>query len=615
MLTAPKNPRANAAFRKAILERARGDKAFQEELWIRCARDPIFFLDVFCYTYDPKNYPDCPHRPFVTWDYQERTINQLVDAISTGHDLLAEKSRQMGFTWMMIAVFVWYWMFRGGVSFLLGSRKEELVDKPGDPASLFWKADYLLETLPGWLRPAYTRTERHYHNVDNDSTIDGESTNDNFARGGTRTAIALDEFPAVENGSQILTSTRDATNCRIFIGTPMGAVGAFYDQRVKFDQYTPERIITLIWSLHPEKAVGMYSIEGCDEGMPPTIIDKSYKFPEDFKFLDVAFPEYTTRSIWFNEQALRAATKQELAQEVMIDYAASAWQYFDPVMIAQLKKACCAPKHIGEILFGDDWKKPRWNKDSRGNFRLWFDWPDPDLPGMIPKEWNDISCGVDLCTGKAGEMSSNSVATFFRRSTGRKIAQITEKFLYPNEFCDLVVAACHWFNNAYLCHEENGPGGVFTAQLIRLGYHNVFMRDDSEKKFAQKKTMKIGWNSSKETKKLLLADYRDALKNGVYENPCVEAMDETLQYIHHPNGTILHARSMSTEDPTATGEGHGDMVIADALAWRAACDLAKRELEKQATEPTTPRNSFQGRWESFRARRQREPYRWGSFAG
>lgn len=263
MKPAPKDPIQNSAYRRAILKRAQEDEGFREECWMRAARDVIWYVDTFGWTYSPKDYPDCPDRPFILYDYQEEAI-QRIQAAFGSHDLLLEKSRDMGATWVVIVSFIHQAQFKKRQSFLMGSRKQELVDKPGDPKSLFWKAGYFIENLPGWMRPAIERTSLHFHFRSSESTIDGESTNDDFARGDRRTAIALDEFPAVDNGYRILTATRDATKCRLFIGTPQGASGAYYDTRQKMSESNPERIITLHWSLHPEKSIGLYKLEDLD---------------------------------------------------------------------------------------------------------------------------------------------------------------------------------------------------------------------------------------------------------------------------------------------------------------------------------------------------------------
>lgn len=610
MKPAPKDPQLNSRYRRAILKRAAGDPAFQEECWIRASRDPIWMIDTFGWIYAPKDHPKCPVQPFILYDFQEDLVRKLKASFGK-HDLLLEKSRDMGATWTVMGTDAHTLTFESNQSILMGSRKQELVDKPGDPKCLFWKLDFFLDRLPGWLRPNINATSLHRHNLDNGSTIDGESTNDDFARGDRRGAIDLDEFPAVDNGHAILAATRDATNSRRMIGTPQGASGAYYETREKMAKSNPERIITLHWTLHPEKRKGLYSIEGCDEGKPPTILDHDYEFPEDFEFLNISFPEFKTRSIWFNEQCARAASAQEIAQEIEIDYAKSGWSFFDTQIMDSLKKKFVVPPfHLGEIILKPDWKSPEWiAQPAGGRLKLWF---DPDLDGKIPKEWDDIACGVDVATGKGGDMSSSSVASFARRSSGEKIAEFSTNQMFPSDFCKYVLGLCTWFNNAYLVFEANGPGGEFGKQLVDCGYRNVYHRVDDETKFVTKSTKSVGWWSSKDTKRILLSDYFNALKGKEFINHSEPAYVEAGQYVHEPNGDIVHARAKTTIDPTAANANHGDIVIADALCCKG---LAQFSLKEKAEGPKPPpEHSFGGRRMRWLRRQQQEPLQlcnWG----
>ncbi|MFI7879908.1 terminase, partial [Acinetobacter baumannii] len=69
------------------------------------------------------------------------------------------------------------------------SRNEDYVDKKGDPKALFWKLDYMIKKDPEWLQPKINRTKLHIENMDNGSTIEGESTTQRAGRGGRFTLI------------------------------------------------------------------------------------------------------------------------------------------------------------------------------------------------------------------------------------------------------------------------------------------------------------------------------------------------------------------------------------------------------------------------------------------
>jgi phage terminase large subunit len=186
----PKGMEENLNFRSTALEKAVTDPKTREALWIACSRDLLFYVNTFGWTYDPRKKNGV--LPFITYPFQDDAMLQIEECITTGKDLVIKKSRDMGASWMLLTVFEWFWHFKDGQSFLLVSRNEDYVDKTGNPKALFWKIDFTHKHLPNWMLPAITRTKLRLTNDDNGSTIDGESTTGDVARGDRRTAIGLD---------------------------------------------------------------------------------------------------------------------------------------------------------------------------------------------------------------------------------------------------------------------------------------------------------------------------------------------------------------------------------------------------------------------------------------
>jgi hypothetical protein len=587
MIAAPSNLQKNSRYRRAILERAEHDVDFQEEQWIRCSRDPVYFINTYCWTFNPKSYPDNPNRLFVLWPAQERAALKIISAIGK-HRLLLEKSRTMGMTWLILAVFVWYFLFRSNRTFLCGSRKEKAVE--GDDDSLFSKIDYLLARLPKWMVPPIGRKNLHFENLTNNSKIDGESTNTDFGRGGRRTAIFIDEFPAIEDDYAIIDACAEATDCLILGGTPEGASGAYYDIREKLMANSPDRVIRLHWHDHPIKGAGMYRSVHDDEGggYVLDVIDKEYKFPRSYKFI----LDGETRSPAYDAAEVDAPNPQYMARNWNIGYLKSGWQYFPvDVIETQIKKYAIKPKpkDTGELVFPDGWKKPEWIERPDGHFQIWFD-PDPDRGPR--SHWSDIVIGADIAQGGGTEKSSNSVAAAWQVSTGQKIAQFTSNAVFPADFAQYVLAMAYWLGDAFIIWEANGPGAAFGKVIVDSGYRRFFYRRSDETDYAKERTNRPGFWTNKDTKRTLIDSYLVALKQQSIFNRSEAALRECLQYVTDTDGSIIHARSKSTPDPSAKGENHGDMVIADALAVRAFSEIRKRS-EKEDRKP--PEGSFEWR--------------------
>ncbi|MEB3206243.1 MAG: hypothetical protein VKK59_02695 [Vampirovibrionales bacterium] len=226
-------------------------------------RDLGFFLRMFAWTFDPRAQQDTPDtdsrihlpdRPFVPYDFQHHLLEQIVPCITHGEDFLVEKSRDMGVTWTIMLVFLHSWLFKSGFHALVGSRKEDLVDRRGDISTLFGKLRYAISWLPNWLLPEGFQPKRHdthmkLVNPVNGNTITGESSNDQFGRGGRYTAVLLDEFPFWPMDDAAWAAVGQSTPCRIAVGTPYGMRNTF----ARLAHETPIQKARIHWRAHPQK--------------------------------------------------------------------------------------------------------------------------------------------------------------------------------------------------------------------------------------------------------------------------------------------------------------------------------------------------------------------------
>jgi hypothetical protein len=249
-------------------------------------------------------------------------------------------------------------------------------------------------------------------------------------------------------------------------------------------------------------------------------------------------------------------------------------------------------------VFDNDWRDGKWDEQSGGKLELWFH-PTPD--GRVPDTWKDITCGVDTATGQAGDMSSNSVGSFLRASTGEKIAQFTANDMFPTDFAQKIMAICVWMNTCLIVPERNGPGGELVKTMVRANYPNLFRPPKDEMRGVGKRERDPGWWTDRENKKLMFSDLRNAYRDGKFINRSERAMRECLEYIFD-GSKIEHSKALASPDPTASGENHGDMCISDALALRGAIDKVDGSKQRVAVSPKIPHNCALSR----RLRRERE---------
>ena len=100
--------------------------------------NPIDFINDWGMTFDPRNkdigLPSVI--PFTLFDRQKEWLQFTMDCWSNRSNFLTEKTREMGLSWLAVALASTLCLFREGMVIGFGSRKEELVDKldspPGD---------------------------------------------------------------------------------------------------------------------------------------------------------------------------------------------------------------------------------------------------------------------------------------------------------------------------------------------------------------------------------------------------------------------------------------------------------------------------------------------------
>lgn len=245
-----------------------GDRSAEARtyLWHLCARpdNPVegakFFINTFGWTFDPRPEHEPYHLPFITFEYQDRAIEWFIDRVDNGRDGLVEKSRDMGMSWLLFVWLpLWYWLFRDGTSFLLGSYKEALVDDR-TPDSLFGKLDYAIMSLPKWILPNRFSMDKHrtklrLTNPATGNLISGDTMNPMFGRGTRKTAILFDELGFWEYAKDAWEASGDATSCRIANSTPQGF--NFFAMLKK----TGIGTLTLLWKQHPLKDQTWYQFE------------------------------------------------------------------------------------------------------------------------------------------------------------------------------------------------------------------------------------------------------------------------------------------------------------------------------------------------------------------
>ena len=195
------------------------------------AIDPIEFIEQFGWIINPKFHNEV--KPFFLFPYQKKIIRKIWEAEISGQEceMLIDKPREMGLTWVMCWYYIWRWLFTKNWSGAVLSRTEgEVDDGSSSPEkAIFGKIRWGLQHLPDYLLPdSFTFKNKKGTNTDQNlrlsnpammSAIVGSTANENAMRGSRFSLSWVDECFFVEHFQAVHRSFSHIANTRVYIST------------------------------------------------------------------------------------------------------------------------------------------------------------------------------------------------------------------------------------------------------------------------------------------------------------------------------------------------------------------------------------------------------------
>lgn len=260
------------AWRQQQLQLLRSNPALLKGALEYYRTHPVEWINHWVDTYDPRvaggDLP--PRMPLILFQRQDDLIGFLLAALQDQESGLIEKCRDMGATWVCAAFSVWLWLFWPGAAVGWGSRKEQLVDKIGDPDSIFEKMRMIIRGLPSLFLPAGLRPSDHMTymkiiNPETGATITGEA-GDNIGRGGRKLIYFKDESAHYERPEKIEAALADNTRVQIDISSVNGLGNVFHRRRESGAEWNASaklpagktRVFVMDWRDHPAKTQAWY---------------------------------------------------------------------------------------------------------------------------------------------------------------------------------------------------------------------------------------------------------------------------------------------------------------------------------------------------------------------
>lgn len=267
-------------YTKVFMERAerlrklRDDPRLLAAAKIHYKTHPWDFVADWGMTFDPRKLETggLANIPFIPWPRQVEYMQWLYDRWQCGERGLVEKSRDCGVTWLSVGFAVALWCSHDGLAIGFGSRKEALVDKLGDPDSIFEKIRHFVQHLPAELLPQGFEYGEHASYMrllspETGASITGEA-GDNIGRGGRKAIYFVDESAFIERQQLVDAALSQATNCQIDISTFNGNGNLFFQKRERF--HGTRRHFVFDWRDDPRKDDAWYQRQKDEQ--PPEIV-------------------------------------------------------------------------------------------------------------------------------------------------------------------------------------------------------------------------------------------------------------------------------------------------------------------------------------------------------
>lgn len=416
----------------------------QRELQI-CALDRQYFIEVYCQIYDPelRNW-----LAFHLWPEQVDVLEATIQ-----HKLLVElKARQLGLTWLNLAIILWEMIFRPIAKILLFSMKED-------------ESTYLLgeerlrgmyNRLPEWMRPGIAVDNVKTFELANGSNAHAFAAS--AADGRTATFALVDEAERVPDLDKLLRSvqpTIDAGGKLVLLSVslkeaPKSIFKNIY--RAARDGTNDWHSVFLAWSVHPDRDQAWYEKQVNDSMQKTGSIDTVY---EQYPATD--------------EEALAPASLDKRLPFPWV-VAQKCYDPLPPIPDDDLPETC--PYINGLRVF------------------------------KLPEPGHVYVAGMDTAEGLS--TSDDSATTWLDRDTGEEVANLVGKFSAAVQ-ANHSVKISKFFNGAKIMIENNNHGHSAILWMDEKGYSGLMLKGQNENKW--------GWTTNASGKMTLYDDVAEVIRN------------------------------------------------------------------------------------------------------
>ena len=211
--------------------------------YIKCAKDPAYFMKKYCHI----QHPTRGRILFALYPFQEKVLHLFRD----NQFLITLKSRQLGISTLAAAYSLWLMLFHKDKNVLA------LATTQATARNLVSKTMFMYDQLPKWLKLPAVEKNKLSLRLKNGSKITAKSSNADAARSEAVSLLLIDEAAFIDNIEETFTAAQQtlATGGQCMaLSTPNGIGNWFHQTWEKAESgensFVPVR---LPWTVHPER--------------------------------------------------------------------------------------------------------------------------------------------------------------------------------------------------------------------------------------------------------------------------------------------------------------------------------------------------------------------------
>ena len=211
--------------------------------YIKCAKDPAYFMRKYCYI----QHPTRGRILFNLYPFQDKVLHLFRD-----HQyLITLKSRQLGISTLAAGYSLWLMLFHKDKNVLA------LATTQATARNFVSKTMFMYDQLPKWLKLPALEKNKLSLRLKNGSKITAKSSNADAARSEAVSLLLIDEAAFIDNIQETFTAAQQtlATGGQCMaLSTPNGIGNWFHQTWEKAESGENSFLpIRLPWTVHPER--------------------------------------------------------------------------------------------------------------------------------------------------------------------------------------------------------------------------------------------------------------------------------------------------------------------------------------------------------------------------